>query len=74
LELKESDLDLIIVSDRFKNVEFVERPGVVLRVLRAEGVRVGVGVDLLCYTREEFERKRREISVVREGAGQGLTL
>lgn len=67
-----SDIDLIVVSSRFKGVEFVKRPVQVLKVLYREGVRAPL--DLLCYTPEEFERKRREIGIVREALRTGVIL
>ena len=32
------------------------------------------GVELLCYTREEYERKRRELGIVRTAAEEGVDL
>ena len=73
-ELKESDIDLIVVTDSFRNLEFVNRPAIVLRILRAARIRVPVGLDLLCYTREEFERKKHEIGTVAEALSYGIML
>jgi hypothetical protein len=30
--------------------------------------------DILCYTPEEFERKKREIGIVREAVKEGVTI
>ena len=72
--LRTSDLDLIVVSRAFEGVAFTDRASMVLRVLWEEGVRLGVDVDLLCYTPGEFEAKVREIGVVSEAVRYGVEL
>ncbi len=64
-----SDLDLMIVSDAFRNVPWLERP---VRVLEALGL--SFGVDLLCYTPDEYERKRQEFGIVQTASETGLVL
>jgi len=46
----ESDIDIIVVSDRFKSTRYVNRMGEFLIKVRPH-----VHVDALCYTPEEFE-------------------
>ena len=73
--LKTSDVDLIVVSRFFEGMHFTDRSSLILRILWEEGVMPsGVDVDALCYTPEEFERKRREIGVVREALRYGVEL
>jgi len=72
--LKHSDVDLIVVSNVFRGMHFTDRASYVLRILWEEGVRPGVDVDLLCYTPEEFEKKRGEVGVVREALKNGVEL
>ena len=67
--LADSDLDLLVVSERFRGVPFLERLSVVLRDLD-----LPFPADLLCYTAEEFERKRREIGIVRRALQEGVAL
>lgn len=67
--LKESDYDFIVVSSHFEGVHFLERP-----VPLYKHWHVWPGVELLCYTPEEFERKRRQISIVREAVREGIEL
>lgn len=55
----DSDLDVIIVADAFKDMPFVRRMAHVLGI-----VRFPKHVDYLCYTPEEFRRIRNESSVV----------
>ena len=70
--LATSDIDLIVVSKAFRGVGFLERPVQLLKLLYREGVEAPL--DILCYTPEEFERKRREIGVVREALRTGVVL
>lgn len=64
--LEDSDLDLILVSPRFASMRFIERPVRVLETLDYPG-----GLELLCYTPEEFERKREELGIVRVAVEEG---
>lgn len=66
---KYSDVDLIIVSPKFKNFDFVER-----------GVRMydfwdlDLPVDFLCYTPAEFSRAKRQTSIIREAIKKGVSI
>jgi predicted nucleotidyltransferase len=68
-ELRESDYDLILVSAAFGGLPFTERM-MLVRDLWSLGERL----EVLCYTPEEFERKRSEIGIVAEGLRQGREL
>ncbi len=67
--LAHSDLDLLVVSEYFRDVRWLDRP-----VLVFEKVGLSFGVDLLCYTPEEYERKREELGIVRTASLDGLRL
>lgn len=67
--LSTSDLDLILVSPCFTSVPFLERPVFVLESLDYPG-----GLELLCYTPEEFETKREEMGIVRVAVMEGIEL
>jgi len=67
--LSTSDLDLILVSPRFASVPFLERPVKILESLGYPG-----GLELLCYTPEEFEAKREELGIVRIAVTEGIEL
>lgn len=60
-ELVSSDLDVVMVSEHFGGMKFIDRISAVLELIEPP-----VGIDLLCYTPEEFERKKEEIGIVRE--------
>jgi predicted nucleotidyltransferase len=64
--LKHSDYDLVVVSPKFEGMPFLER------LSRLYGLwNLPAGADLLAYTPEEFERKKKELGVVREAAREG---
>ena len=67
--LTTSDLDLILVSPQFAGVPFLRRPVMVLELLDYAG-----GLELLCYTPEEFEEKREEMGIVRVALAEGIAL
>lgn len=58
--LEGSDWDILIVSPDFANIPFPERATFVLKRMPLRGV------ELLCYTEEEFEKKSEEIGIVQE--------
>lgn len=67
--LKDSDLDLLIVADDFRGTPWLERP---VRVM--EECDIHLPVELLCYTPDEYERKRQELGIVRTASEEGIDL
>lgn len=67
--LKESDYDFIVVSQRFEGVPWISRPVELYRLWKGRP-----GVELLCYTPQEFERQQRRISIVAEAVKEGIEL
>jgi uncharacterized protein len=67
--LAESDLDLVLVSERFRDEPFVLRATTVLTDLD-----LPFGADILCYTPEEFARKREELGIVSAAIEEGFRL
>lgn len=65
----DSDIDLIIVSDAFEGIPFLERT----RKFN-EQVPWHLSVDALCYTVKEFEQLRRQIGIVADACREGLWL
>ena len=55
----ESDLDVIVVSESFRDVPQHERFPLVRK-----RIRTGYSIDYLCYTPEEFERMKTRSSVL----------
>lgn len=67
--LEESDLDLILVSRDFKGVFFTDRSSQVHRYWDGD-----LGLEVLCYTPEEFEKKRRMIGLVQDAIREGIEI
>ena len=65
--LEHSDLDVVLVSRRFETIDWVDRAGTVLK--RA---KIDRWIEFLCYTPEEFKRKRREIGIVQAAVEEGV--
>ena len=65
----DSDIDLIVVSSAFGDIKWPLRASEVLLTLRLRRP-----VDVLCYTPEEFEKKRRELGVVATACEEGIWL
>ncbi len=67
--LRDSDLDVLIVSDAFGAVRWLDRS---VRVY--EDCDIRFGVELLCYTPGEYTRKREELGIVRTATEEGVDL
>ncbi|MCD6403199.1 MAG: nucleotidyltransferase domain-containing protein [Candidatus Aenigmarchaeota archaeon] len=67
--LKHSDYDFIIVSKKFEGMNFLKRMEKVYELWDKD-----VPMDVLCYTPKEFEKKRKEIGIVREALKKGVEL
>lgn len=66
---KHSDVDLIIVSSKFKNKHKLDRsPNLYLKW------NIDYPVDFLCYTPEEFERKKKQIGIVQQAVKEGIEI
>jgi uncharacterized protein len=63
---------VVLVSDNFNGVPWLER------VYQAgslwDGLEMGSGADVHCYTHAEFERKTATMPIVREAVWHGLDL
>ena len=66
--LVDSDWDVILVSREFEGVKYMERAKRVSHLWKAGGL------DLLCYTPEEFEEKKGRIGTVATAAAEGLVV
>ena len=66
---KDSDIDLIIVSDDFEGVNRIERGASMYQYWAWL-----IPVDFLCYTSKEFNLLRKRISIVREAISKGIVI
>ncbi len=64
---EDSDIDLIVVSDAFEGIPFLERS----RRFN-EAISWHLRVDVWCLTVMEFERLRRQIGVVADACREGI--
>lgn len=72
--MKTSDIDLIIVSKIFESMHFTDRASFVLKILWKNRALPMVDMDILCYTPDEFEKKKNEIGIVKEALSYGIEL
>lgn len=64
-----SDLDLLIVAESFEGTAWLDRSVAVLNAIGAP-----FGMDVLCYTPDEFARKAEETGIVRTAVETGTEL
>lgn len=66
---KDSDVDLILVSKNFKKLNFIRRA-----TKMYDYWDLKLPVDFLCYTPEEFEKLRKQVSIVSEALKEGIEI
>ncbi len=67
--LEDSDIDLLVVSEKFKNIDFRDR------LIQAYGLwDKKEDLEQLCYTPEEFEVKKKQIGIVQQAVKEGIKL
>ncbi|MBI4181543.1 MAG: nucleotidyltransferase domain-containing protein [Candidatus Aenigmarchaeota archaeon] len=66
---KDSDIDLLIVSPRFRQLNFFQRGARMY-----DFWNLPYPVDFLCYTPEEFNRLKRQRTIVREAVEHGIEI
>ena len=55
----ESDIDVIVISEKFSDIPFIKRMEMILKA-----IRFPLHVDVLCYTQEEFERIKTTSAII----------
>ncbi len=66
---KYSDVDLIILASKFRGMEFRNRP-----VGFYKYWSLNEPFDFLCYTPEEFNKLKKQITIVREAVKEGVKI
>ena len=66
---KNSDVDLIIVSEDFAGKNFFERASIMYNY-----GDIDLPVDFLCYTNKEFNNLKNKITIVSESLKKGIVL
>ncbi|MFH1200597.1 MAG: nucleotidyltransferase domain-containing protein [Candidatus Micrarchaeota archaeon] len=67
--VEDSDVDLLLLSQRFEGKNYVER----LKGLWLKW-NLGLPADFICYTPKEFEREKKRISIAREALLEGVEI
>jgi len=66
---KWSDVDLIVVAERFRGKGLLDRaPSLYMNW------NLDYPVDFLCYAPEEFDRLRKQVTIVREAVEKGIEI
>lgn len=66
---KWSDFDLIIVSKKFRRIDPLKRS-----LGFYDYWNLNYPVDFLCYTPEEFNKLKKQITIVREAVKEGIEI
>jgi predicted nucleotidyltransferase len=67
--LKRSDFDFLIISPKFAKQPFIYRSSELYKFWTSP-----VDVEPLCYTPEEFERKKKQNGIVQEALKEGIEI
>jgi len=67
--LVESDIDLVIVSEKFENIKWPRRLSEVAELW--EGL---ITIEPLCYTPKEFKEKQKQIGILQQALKEGVEL
>ncbi|MBN1352149.1 nucleotidyltransferase domain-containing protein [candidate division KSB1 bacterium] len=71
---KYSDIDLIIISDAFKNMRMIKRRPYFLRSIEFDKYPDLEDVDAFCYTQEEFEKKKNDPWMFKDLFSRGIRI
>ena len=66
---KYSDIDLIIISPKFKNMNFFKRGA-----LMYKHWDLNYPVDFLCYTTTTFNKLKKQESIVKQAVKEGILI
>ncbi len=66
---EDSDVDLILISEKFKRLNFIKRAAKMY-----DYWDLNLPVDFLCYTPKEFEKLRKQVSIVSEALKKGIEI
>ena len=66
---KDVDVDLIIVSSKFRKLDFFQRGAKMYNYWD-----INYLVDFLCYTPKEFNKLKKQITIVREAVREGIEI
>ena len=64
-----SDFDIVVISKKFRNMNRLDRPYTLYLKWN-----INKPVDFLCYTPEEFNKLKKQITIVREAVKKGIEI
>jgi len=67
---KDSDVDLIIVSPKFRGLDYMQRGSKMYDYWSL----TDYPVDFICYTPEEYEKLSRGVTIVAKAVEEGITI
>ncbi len=67
---KDSDYDFMIISSRFKKIDWETRSAKAYHLKR----HIPAAMDIVCYTPEEFEKKKKQIGIVQQAVKEGIEI
>jgi len=70
--LSNSDLDVILVSNDFEGINFTDRIGEIYYYY--DLWKGDYPLEILCYTPAEFEKKRKQIGMVKDAVETGIVI
>lgn len=68
-ELITSDVDLLVVSDGFKGVKFMDRP-----IIFLDHWKLPVDLEVICYSKDEIKKRKNEIGIINEALKTGISI
>lgn len=66
---KDVDIDLVIVSPEFKGLNFFKRGATMYNYWNLD-----YPVDFLCYTPEEFDKLKKQVTIVSQALKEGVEI
>ena len=63
----DSDVDIILISNDFKDIRFTDRIGNIIEFWNPP-----IDLEVICYTPEEFEKKKKQIGIVKTAVEEGI--
>jgi len=66
---KDKDIDILIVSPDFRGLDFFQRGARMYDYWELD-----YPVDFICYTPEEFEKRKKQIGIVRQAIKEGIEI
>ncbi len=67
---KESDYDFIIISPKFRRMEWEKRIAKAYHLKR----EIPAAMDIMCYTPKEFEKKKKQLGIVQQALKEGIEI